>query len=182
MPLMSMRSYAKYRGVSPQAVSKAVAAGRITTEVDANGERKINSEVADQQWASNSNQSRKTTPTRAEMAGVTPPAQEQASIPEGETAAAAVGATYQKSKTMREGYMARLAQLEYEERKGKLVSADKVKVSAFNTARIVRDSILNIPDRIAAELASETDPHKLHTKLTEALVEALEELSRVNSI
>lgn len=179
MALMSMRAYANQRGVSPEAVSKAVRTGRISTVTDAKGKRWIDSDVADREWAANTNVAHKTTPTRAEAAGETTPAQ-QSEGSERELGSGA--ATYQKSKAMREAYMARLAGLEYQERLGKLISADKVKISAFNTARVVRDSILNIPDRIAAELASETDPHKVHTKLTEALIEALEELSRVKPV
>ena len=175
MAIMSMRAYAKHRGVSPEAVSKAVRTGRITTVTDEKGRRAIDPEVADREWQANTNVAHKTTPTRAEAAGETAPAQQNEG---GERELGAGAVTYQKSKAMREAYMARLAGLEYQERLGKLISADKVKISAYNTARVVRDSILNIPDRIAAELASETDPHKVHTKLTEALIEALEELSR----
>ena len=63
---------------------------------------------------------------------------------------------------------------------GALVSVEDVKVSAFNKARIVRDSLMNIPDRVASLLASIDDPHKIHEVLLQEIRTALEELSRDN--
>lgn len=63
-----------------------------------------------------------------------------------------------------------------DERSGRLVDAAQVAEDAFNCARLTRDAVLGVPDRIAAELASITDPHKLNDKLTTELVQALEEL------
>lgn len=63
-----------------------------------------------------------------------------------------------------------------DERAGRLVDAAQVAEDAFNCARLTRDAVLGVPDRIAAELASITDPHKLNDKLTTELVQALEEL------
>ena len=54
--------------------------------------------------------------------------------------------------------MARLAKIDFEERSAKLVSADEVKVAAFNRFRQFRDGMLNIPDRLAAVLAAEIRP------------------------
>jgi multidrug efflux pump subunit AcrA (membrane-fusion protein) len=61
---------------------------------------------------------------------------------------------------------------------GELVSVEDVKVSAFNKARIVRDSLMNIPDRLASLLASIDDAHKIHEVLLQEIRTALEELSR----
>ena len=60
---------------------------------------------------------------------------------------------------------------------GELVSVEEVKTSAYNKARIVRDSILNIPDRVASMLASITDEQKIHEALLIELRTALEGLS-----
>ncbi len=72
---------------------------------------------------------------------------------------------------------AALLKLDYDERVGALVSASQVEKDFFNVARLVRDAILNIPDRISAELASITDVHVISEKLTAELTVALEELS-----
>lgn len=61
---------------------------------------------------------------------------------------------------------------------GELVSVEDVKVAAFNKARIVRDSLMNIPDRLASLLASIDDAHKIHEVLLQEIRTALEELSR----
>ena len=68
------------------------------------------------------------------------------------------GLEYSKARAVRESYLARLAKIDFEERTEKLVSADEVRVAAFNRFRQFRDGMLNIPDRLAAVLAAETDP------------------------
>jgi len=57
------------------------------------------------------------------------------------------------------------------------VDADDVKVAAFNRARVVRDALLNIPERLAAVLAAETDEQRVHGMLTAEIRAACEELS-----
>jgi hypothetical protein len=61
---------------------------------------------------------------------------------------------------------------------GQLVSLEDVKKVAFARGRIIRDSMLNIPDRISSLLATENDASKIHEILTKEIREALEELSR----
>lgn len=75
-------------------------------------------------------------------------------------------------------YKAELARIELEEAEGKLVNADKVKRQAFKIARTVRDTMLNIPDRLAAILAAETDNFQVHKILTDEIVQALEALNQ----
>ena len=81
-----------------------------------------------------------------------------------------------QSRAVRETYLARLAKIEFEERSGKLLSRDEVTVTAFTVARTVRDNLLNIPDRVAAMLAAETDPGRVHQILSEEIRKALIEL------
>jgi hypothetical protein len=82
-----------------------------------------------------------------------------------------------QSKALREAYMAQLAKLEYEKAIGKVVDADAVKVEAFKTARQVRDGLMNIPDRVAAELAHETNPAHIHARLQREIRDVLQSLS-----
>lgn len=84
---------------------------------------------------------------------------------------------YAKARAVREQYLARLAKIEFEERSGKLISRDEVTVAAFNKFRTFRDGILNIPDRVAALLAAESDPHKVHEILTTEIRKALLEFA-----
>ena len=54
---------------------------------------------------------------------------------------------------------------------------DDVKKAAFGTACRVRDSTLNIPDRVAPILAAEMDAARMHALLTDELRQALEHLA-----
>lgn len=60
---------------------------------------------------------------------------------------------------------------------GKFVSIEEVKTEAFNVARVVRNNLLNIPNRVSALLASLSDTEKIHMALTEEITNSLEELS-----
>lgn len=64
---------------------------------------------------------------------------------------------------------------------GELVSVAEVKMEAFNTARVIRNNLLNIPDRVSALLASIKEEEKIHETLTKEIKTALEELSSHNS-
>jgi hypothetical protein len=88
---------------------------------------------------------------------------------------------YGVARTLNEQYKAAIRKLEYEEKTGKLVDAASVKESAFSLGRRIRDSMLNIPDRIASMLAAETDETKIRELLTGEIRNALEELSKNNA-
>ena len=64
---------------------------------------------------------------------------------------------------------------------GELIAVDEVKQAAFNKARIVRDNLLNIPDRVANLLASVNDASKIHELLSQEIRNSLEGLSRDES-
>lgn len=153
MKPISLRAYAKHKGVALQAVQKAIKSGRISTVKDSKGKAKIDPGSADKQWEES-----------------TDPGMQRGQKQE-------ASSTFQQARTMREAYLAKVAKLVYEERIGKLVNAEKVKAEAFEAARMVRDAVLNIPNRISPELASETDPAKIHNILTIELTRALEELA-----
>jgi hypothetical protein len=60
----------------------------------------------------------------------------------------------------------------------KLIPADEVRHAMFAKGRIIRDGILNIPDRIAPLLLNKSDSSEIHDILMHELREVLEELSR----
>jgi len=135
VPLVSIRGYAKHRGVSHTAVEKAVKQGRIRT-VDG----KIDVEQADRDW------NRHSSPVNAP--GGAPRA---AASPEPLVA----GPSFAQSRAVREAYEARLAKLTWEERVKKLINADEVRVSAYNFSRMMRDRLLNVPDRVMGAVLAE---------------------------
>ena len=85
--------------------------------------------------------------------------------------------SYADSRAARELFLARLAKLEFEERSGKLVDADKVRAQTFALGRRLRDAILAMPDRLAPVLVGQSEPAVIHRLLTEDIVACLGELS-----
>ena len=158
---VSLREYARMRGVSHTAVIKAVSAGRITTEPDGS----IDPKTADDLWDKN-------TRPRGDS---------------GEPATDASRATgtggapdYKISRAIREAYAARLAKLDFEEKSGKLVSVDEVKIATFTMARQARDRLLQIPRKLApaviAEWTANSDPRRVEDLIDAAVRDALEAL------
>lgn len=84
---------------------------------------------------------------------------------------------YTESRAKRELYKARLAELEYQEKSGQMVPVESVRKDAFETARTVRNAILNIPERLASLLAAESDAHAVHQTLVKELNLALQALA-----
>src|SRR5579885_656643 len=128
MPLLSLRAYAKHRGVSLAAVQKAIHSGRITPAADG----LIDSDRADAEWSA------KTRPGQRRPKAA-------AAVPREPAEAPPSGLDYFRARAIRESYLARLAKIEFEERTAKLVSRDEVQVAAFTRGRTVRDNLLNIP-------------------------------------
>lgn len=169
MALLSLRAYAKHRGVSLAAVQKAIKSGRIATTADGS----IDSDRADADWSAKTRPGQKRrAPAPAIVAPVVPFVEPPRSDPGG-----AGGLDYFRARAIRESYLARLAKIEFEEKSAKLVSRDEVQIAAFTKARTVRDSLLNIPDRLAATLAAETDADNVHQMLTVEIRKALDELA-----
>lgn len=83
-----------------------------------------------------------------------------------------------KARIQREIYKAKLCRLEFERESGLLVYASDVKDEAFKCARLVRDSLLNIPGRLSALLAAEKDVHKINSMLDKEIRQVLESLAK----
>jgi hypothetical protein len=158
MAAMSLRQYSKHRGVALSAVQKAIATNRITTLPDG----KIDPAVADVEWETN---------TRTYAPAITARSQE-------DDDGGGFGANqYTKARAVREHYQARLAKPDYEERVGKLVSKDEVQIAAFNKFRQFRDHLLNIPDRLSALLAAESEAPVVFEVLAKEIRKALNDFS-----
>jgi len=171
---MSIREYARHRGASHTAVRKALQAGRIQQEADGG----IDPERADAAWASNTRSSVETLWKPARHVETLP-----VSTPERQVSGNAPGTPdYNKARAVKEFYAARLAKLEFEEREGKLVNIDEINVQHFNRARRLRDRLLMIPRRLAAQLAAETDTRSVEEILDGAIREALEEMADVRRV
>ena len=85
--------------------------------------------------------------------------------------------SYNKSLARKEHYKSLLAEIEYQIETGALVRKADNDKAVFNFHRTIRDRLLNIPDRIAAVLAGESDREKVHGILSKELRQALTELA-----
>jgi len=72
---------------------------------------------------------------------------------------------------------ARKAEIEVRKLEGALLERHEVERTWFEKARLIRDGLLNIPDRVSPLLASISDPHKVHQLLDSELRKALNDIA-----
>jgi hypothetical protein len=143
---MGITEYAEHRGCDLYAVKYAIARGRIALTED----NRIDSDAADAAWADTATP-KKPKITRAEQEG-----KDRKYATEAEP-----GIPYVDARALREVVEVQRRQLELEARKGILVRKDEVEREAFRLYRRLRDAAMNIPSRLAAQLAAETDEHRV---------------------
>lgn len=179
--LISQAEYARRRGVSRQYVSRLVRDGVIALH-----DGKIDPASADAALAARRDPARpvrrkaggseaELSQTQEPSAGDAPTPSETVRLPGG--AGGDLPKMLLKTRIKSELEKGRLLEIKARVEAGKYVDADEVKVAAFNKARIVRDGLLNIPDRVASMLAAETDEHKVHELLSMEIRAVLEELT-----
>jgi uncharacterized membrane protein YkoI len=167
--LMSLRAYARYRGCALRSVQFAIARGRIRR--NANG--LIDSEEADRDWAANTLHSNARPGPRQRTRAVEPASDVE--IPLVQLSSSKIAGNLAPARAAKEVFEARLKRIELEERQGNLVYKGSVQIDAFNRARILRDAILNVPDRLSASLAAESDTAVVRDLLETELVRILEQ-------
>lgn len=160
--LITMSEYARHRGVTPAAVTKAIANNRITT-VERDGKVWIDPEVADIQWARNTRDFGQQRKAPAPAAVATPIEAELYDM--------------QQARAKREHHEANLAALREAEKLGALVAFDDVKRAAAAASAQMAQIIDRLPVRLGDVLAAETDPVRVRQLLEEALAEALGEFA-----
>jgi hypothetical protein len=165
--LVSIREYARRRGCSHVAVMKAAKSGRITLT-----DGKVDTETADRQWASNTDAAQ-----RRDAGALAPASTVSAPGQPAPSTGSPSQITYSTQRAIREGYLARLAKIEFEVKTGKLIEVDKVRVKAFNLARKARDMLGGLPDRLAPILAGESNAFEIHRLLTEEIRRVSDEIA-----
>ena len=179
---LSIRAYARHRGVSHVAVKKAIDTGRITALPDGT----IDPDAAHAQWARNTLQRRRTAAqekvstkkVRPAIAEATP----QRDAADASTAPMSAGGTsLLQARTVNEVLKAKLNNLELAHRKKELVDRAQAVAHVFKLARIERDAWLNWPARISGQMASAlgVDAHQMHVALEAAVREHLIELGEL---
>lgn len=166
---MTQREYAAHKGVSQPAVSKALKTGRIKLESDG----KIDPVKADAAWSRNTDpekqangktggaktartaQPRAPTPESTHAPTASRPTQ-AASHADESGGSSSAPLDYNRARTVRETFAARIEELKYRELSGQYVSRDAVKIGLFKVFTILKGSILGIHS--AARLQSEIPP------------------------
>jgi hypothetical protein len=169
---MNLEAYAKHRkarglrGTSHVAVLKAIESGRLTEPAvrKANGRWQIDAPLADAQWAGNTNNM----PAGGELPE--PPNTRQPH-PEGG------GPSLAQAKRAKAVYEAELTRLELQREKGELILVDQVRQEAARLARQVRDLLLMIPSRTAAQVATMQDAEEIRGLLQAEIESALRGLA-----
>ena len=168
---LSIRAYARHRGVSDAAVRKAISAGRITPEADGT----VDPDRADAEWARNTEAPRNGTRARPVRVAVPP---DTAPVGDGPAALPAGGTSLLQARTVNEVVKAQTNKVRLARLKGELVERNQAIAHVFKLARAERDAWLNWPARISAQLAARlaVDPHTMHVALEAAVREHLQEL------
>jgi hypothetical protein len=164
---ISLRKYAEHRGVSHTAVQRAIQSGRLRESLEiVNGRPQIRDvETADREWHAN------TRPTLANMATTTPPRATAQPTDDGVCTVPDIN----ESRARREAALAGLAELDLEERRGKLVPVDEARATVIDRFTAVRTRLLGLPSRCRQQLPNLTD---VDVRMIDDLVrEALEELA-----
>jgi hypothetical protein len=172
---LSIRAYARHRGVTDTAVHKAIRAGRITPEEDGS----IDAAKADSEWVRNSAPPRTGTQARAPRASVPEPSDTVRDA--GTAALPAGGASLLQARTVNEVVKAQTNKVRLARLKGELVERSQVVAHVFKLARDERDAWLNWPARVSAQMAAtlEVDPHAMHLALEAAVRDHLRELGEL---
>lgn len=169
--LVSQAEYARQRGVSRQYIGQMVSKGVIELK-----NRKVDPKQADKALASVREPARPERRSQTQAPAAPTPEiipSEAVALPQGGDLSTLLLKTRIKSEVEK----AKLLEIKARVEAGKYVDADEVKIAAFNRARVVRDSLLNIPERLAAMLAAEDDASRIHALLHAEIRSALEDLS-----
>lgn len=175
MALMGQREYARHRGCALRAVQKAIASGRITTQL-VGTRAMIDSDLADRSWQENTDPAKQSLlhdagpdPLALPAAGSDKPADEEGEGVDGSEA----NAVYRTARGEREQLRLERDRYELDQLRGQLISVVEAKRLAFTAFRSLRDAVLNVPSRVKDHCAAETDALRIEQLLDAELSAAL---------
>lgn len=179
---MSLRSYAKRRGVSVEAVSKAITAGRLRESVTTvDGKPKIaDAELADREWEANTrpriDQPRPPTTKRgAPVAPIDVVVSDDETLPPDVPNYNVSRAVREAAAARRENALADMAEIDVAEKRAELVPVADARADVINTFTTVKTKILGVPTRVAQRFPQHAA--ELVPVIDALLREVLEELS-----
>lgn len=171
--LVTKAEYARMRGCAPSAVTRAIKEGRITVVV-VDGRELIDPAVADIQWSRNSR-------PRADSNAATNAVQVPMEGAAGADTDIDEPGDIRVVRARRELAEAKLAEHKLAELRGELVRAADVKAAWAKKASGLRSALLQIPARLAAVVAAETDQARCHDLLQSELHQVLAQISGQDS-
>lgn len=165
---MPKTQYAAHRGCQPFAVEYALRTGRIHAEPDG----QIDSEKADQEWDQNTDVLRSRILPRKGTAtsGVQSDGGRQPKT-----------LAFLEARTQREHTMIQLKELELAIKRRDLVPRSEMergKQLLYDQVRALREACLDLPDRLSAELAGETDARQVRNILERELRAVFDRFAR----
>lgn len=177
--LVNVKEFARHRGLSEQAIRKAIKEGKLGDACWKKGTAwVIDLGKADRNMTANTSGALRRT---ADQINSGKAAAQGKAAPSLQADGQAL--TYSKARAYGEGFKAKLLELEFREKSGQLVRVDEVETATFKLVRTFRDAIQNIPIRVVNELAAvvgDLEPAKKHEMLMilqREVTVALEELS-----
>jgi len=156
--LLSLRQYATSRNVVLKSVQKAIDSGRIT--VEENG--KINPELADAQWKANTDTRRQ--PIDGEYGG-------------NSNASGNNSDQLKNARMVRAIYEAKLVEMDYKQKSRSLVEKTAVYREQFAAARVLRDTLLTIGDRVAPLILGKSNITEIAEAMNAEVRRALREFA-----
>jgi len=187
---LSIRAYARHRGVTDTAVHKAIRSGRINALADGT----IDPDQADAQWERNTSLPK--TGTQRPTVKVKVPELDGDGGGERNGAGAAInsssggggaggagGTSLLQARTVNEVVKAQTNKVRLARLKGELIDRPQAIAHVFKLARSERDAWLNWPARVSAQMAAklELDAHTMHVTLENAVREHLQELGNLQA-
>jgi len=171
---VSIRKYARQRGVSEAAVRKAIKSGRISKEPDGT----IDPDKADAQWDKNTDVAQQREPKRKAVSSA---AIDAVSDTLQEQGVSAGGTTYMQARAANEVLKAQTNRLRLQQLKKELVDRSSALAHVFKLARAERDAWISWPARISSQMAAElgVDTHTMHVTLEAYVRQHLSELADV---
>ncbi len=173
---LSIRAYARHRGLSDTAIRKAIKAGRITPEADGT----IDPQRADAQWSQNTlDVAPATRAGRAAVFDDEPVREVPPRAAASRSAAPAGGPSLLQARTANEIVKAQANKVRLARLKGELVDRQQAVAHVFQLARSEREAWINWPARAASQMAARlgVDAHLMHVVLEAAVREHLQELA-----
>ena len=179
---VSLREYARRRGVSHVAVIKAIKAGRLTPEPDGT----LDPAKADAQWDARTDPARRPEPPEDESAqaddtaAADTPAEPRPPAPAGESAPQGA-ATFTQARTAHEIAKAQRARIQVQRLREEVVDRGHATAEVFRLARRERDAWVNWPARVAALMAAElgVEAHAMQKVLEAHVRDHLNELVEI---